>query len=417
MAAPTSDQPLAGLRIVEVSTFVAAPLGGMTLAQLGAEVVRVDPLGGAPDHYRWPLADSGTSLYWAGLNKGKRSVVVDLHSAAGQELVTRLVADSGAGGGIVLTNSVGRPWLGYEALAGRRPDIIHLQIEGHADGSAAVDYTVNAGLGFPLLTGPAGHAGPVNHVLPAWDVACGLYAAVGLLAAVHRRTITAQGTAISVALSDVALATAGNLGFLAEAQLGQHRPRVGNYLYGGFGRDFASRDGRRFMLVTLTTRHWRDLVAATGLGEPVAALERSLGVDFTVEGDRYECRELLAALLERWFGERDFADIRAVLDGTSVLWSAYRSFGELVDGNELSTNPLMGVVDQPGLGPYLAPGSPIRAGNRTVTRAPVLGEHTDEILTTWLDPDPGEVRALHDRGVIESIQATPAHVAAARKET
>jgi 2-methylfumaryl-CoA isomerase len=402
MATPTVDQPLAGLRVVEVSTFVAAPLGGMTLAQLGAEVVRVDPLGGAPDHSRWPLAPSGTSLYWTGLNKAKRSIAVDLRSAAGQQLVTGLVVDSGPGGGIVLTNSAGRPWLGHAALAERRPDVIHLQIEGNSDGSAAVDYTVNAGLGFPLLTGPAGHAGPVNHVLPAWDVACGLYAAVGLLGAERRRTITGQGAALSVALSDVALATAGNLGFLAEAELGQRRPRLGNYLYGGFGRDFTSRDGRRVMVVTLTTRHWRDLVAATGLAEPVAALEKALGVDFAVEGDRYECRELLAALLERWFGRHQLADIRAVLDRTSVLWSVYRSVGELVGSGELRANPMMSVVDQPGVGRYLAPASPIAAGPRTVTRAPVLGEHTDEVLATWLGLGDGELRDLHDRDVIRS---------------
>jgi 2-methylfumaryl-CoA isomerase len=265
MSAPTADQPLAGLRVVEVSTFVAAPLGGMTLAQLGAEVVRVDPLGGAADHTRWPLAESGTSLYWTGLNKAKRSIAVDLRSAAGQELVTRLVADSGPDGGIVLTNSVGRGWLGYRALPSAGRTVIHLQIEGHPDGSAAVDYTVNAELGFPLLTGPTGHADPVNHVLPAWDVACGLYAAVGLLGAERRRARTGEGSALAVALSDVALATAGNLGFLAEAELGGRRPRLGNYLYGGFGRDFTARDGTRFMLVTLTARHWRDLVAATGL--------------------------------------------------------------------------------------------------------------------------------------------------------
>src|SRR3954470_22739747 len=76
--------PLAGMRVLEVSSFVAAPLGGMTLAQLGADVVRVDPLGGAPDHSRWPLAPSGTSLYWAGLNKGKRSITVDFRSQEGQ---------------------------------------------------------------------------------------------------------------------------------------------------------------------------------------------------------------------------------------------------------------------------------------------------------------------------------------------
>ena len=405
-AEPTADRPLAGLRVVEVSTFVAAPLGGMTLAQLGAEVVRVDPLGGAPDHSRWPLADSGVSLYWTGLNKAKRSVSVDLRSAVGQQLVARLVADSGAQGGIVLTNSVGRSWLDFEALAARRPDVIHLQVQGRHDGGAAVDYTVNAALGFPLVTGPPGHVDPVNHVLPAWDLACGLYAAVGLLGAVRRRDLTGEGQALTVALYDVALATAGNLGYLTEAQLGGvARPRLGNYLYGGFGRDFVSRNGRRFMLVTLTTRHWRDLVAATGLGDAVSALEKALEVDLADEGDRYACREVLAALLERWFGRRDMAEIRTVLDGTSVLWSVYRTFDDLFEGcagAELRANPMMAVVDQPGVGEYLAPGSPVATGTgpRAVVRAPVLGEHTDEILATWLGLGADEIRALHDRGIV-----------------
>src|ERR1700749_2343221 len=94
--------PFAGLRVIEISSFVASPLGGMTLAQLGADVIRIDPVGGAPDVRRWPLADSGTSLYWTGLNKGKRSAVVDLRSPAGQEAVQRLVTAPGEGGGILL---------------------------------------------------------------------------------------------------------------------------------------------------------------------------------------------------------------------------------------------------------------------------------------------------------------------------
>src|SRR5215475_11313905 len=103
------DAPLAGLRVIEVSSFVAAPLGGMTLAQLGAEVIRIDPPGGAPDTTRWPLSPDGKSLYWAGLNKGKRSVTLDLRSAAGQAAVADLIANSGPDGGILLTNA-GYPW-------------------------------------------------------------------------------------------------------------------------------------------------------------------------------------------------------------------------------------------------------------------------------------------------------------------
>ena len=181
------DAPLAGLTVLEVSSFVAAPLGGMTLAQLGAQVIRIDPIGGGPDWRRWPLAPSGTSLYWTALNKGKRSVALSFRTPEGQRLLGDLLTASGRDGGIVLTNAIGQDWLSHSALSRLRPDLIHLQIQGHRDGRAAVDYTVNAATGFPLITGPEGLDGPVNHVLPAWDVACGLYAAVGLLAAVRRR--------------------------------------------------------------------------------------------------------------------------------------------------------------------------------------------------------------------------------------
>src|SRR6188474_1307136 len=144
----------------------------MTLAQLGAEVVRVDPIGGAADYRRWPLTESGDSIYWAGLNKGKRSLAVDMRSEQGQELVARLIADSG----VFITNVAGRQWHSYEALRQARPDLIHVEVSGRADGGTGVDYTVNAAIGFPLVTGPADLTTPVNHVLPAWDVSCGIYA-------------------------------------------------------------------------------------------------------------------------------------------------------------------------------------------------------------------------------------------------
>src|SRR6476659_9716265 len=106
--------PLAGLRVVEVSSFVAAPLGGMTLAQLGAEVIRVDPVGGAADHSRWPITHTGTSLYWAGLNKGKQSLELDLRSPEGRVVVRDLVGSCPPRTSVVLTNAVGQEWLSYD---------------------------------------------------------------------------------------------------------------------------------------------------------------------------------------------------------------------------------------------------------------------------------------------------------------
>jgi 2-methylfumaryl-CoA isomerase len=396
----TRAAPLDGLTILEISSFVAAPLGGMTLAQLGAEVIRIDPIGGAADQTRWPLAESGTSLYWTGLNKSKKSVTLNFRDPQAQHILADLVAASGPGGGIVLTNAAGRPWLGYERLREVRPDVIHLQILGRHDGSAAVDYTVNAGLGFPLITGPQELQGPVNHVLPAWDIACGLYAAVGLLSAERHRQRTGEGSEITLALEDVALALAGHLGFLAEAQLGADRPRIGNHLFGGFARDFAAAGGERVMVATVSARHFADLAAATGLGGSLAELERLLGADFAEDGDRYAHREVIAALLAPWFAGRTVAEIGRALDGTSVLWSRYRRFTDLAADGVLAGNPLFGEIDQPGVGTLLAPASPLAQEDRAAPApAPPLGADTAAVLTGLLGLSAREAAELAERGV------------------
>lgn len=399
------ELPLAGLRVVEVSTFVAAPLGGMTLAQLGAEVVRIDPLGGAPDHARWPLAPSGTSLYWAGLNKGKRSLAVDFRSPEGQQLVTDLVAGSGDDGRVLLTNAVGRWFLGYETLAAAVPGLVHLQVEGHSDGTPAVDYTVNAGVGFPSVTGPEGHADPVNHVLPAWDIACGLYAGTAILAALRHRDRTGQRVQLRIALHDVALAMAGNLGFLAEAQVGHvERRRMGNYLYGGFARDFTIRAGGRVMIVALTARHWQDLLRVSELEGPIKALEDAVGADFSTDDDRFAYREVLAGLFAKWIAELDLEAVEGRLRGTSLLWPRYRTFTDLVadDGAVIRDDPMIDIVDQPGVGEHFVPASPITLGaTRTpVVRAPVLGEHADVVVAEWLGEQGYRADDLRSWGVI-----------------
>src|SRR5579872_4416728 len=125
---------LTGMRVVEGSAFVAAPLGGMTLAQLGADVIRFDPIGGGLDRNRWPVTRDGRSLFWAGLNKGKRSIEIDLQSAEGRELVTALVTAPGADAGLFLTNFPLRGWLDPHGLAARRSDLITVNITGNYDG-------------------------------------------------------------------------------------------------------------------------------------------------------------------------------------------------------------------------------------------------------------------------------------------
>jgi 2-methylfumaryl-CoA isomerase len=385
--------PLAGVTVVEVSSFVAAPLCGMTLGQLGAQVIRVDPIGGAADVQRWPLSATGTSIYWTGLNKGKRSATVNLRSQEGQELVQRLILE---GDGIVMTNAV-LPWLSYELLTAKRSDVIHVQLLGRGDGSTGVDYTVNAGIGYPLVTGPTTHAGPINHVLPAWDVCCGLYAALAVVAALHRRDQTGAGARISLALEDVALATAGNLGLLTEPQVnGTQRERLGNSIYGQYGQDFTSRDGVAFMVVTLTGRHFRDLVEVTGTGDAVSALAEALGADFGAEGDRYRYRDVLSALFATWFAEHTAQEISATLSKTTVLFERYRTFAQVVQDPRVTDNPLFSRLDQPGIGEYLAPGMPIAFDgvHPAGTPAPALGQDTADVLTECLGLTAADIARL-----------------------
>ena len=121
---------LEGLRVIEGSAFIAAPLGGMTLAQLGAEVIRFDPIGGGLDAARWPVTQTGASLFWAGMNKGKKSIAIDIARGEGQEIAQALIAAPGDNAGIFLSNFPPRGWLSYEKLSARRPDLIHVNVLG-----------------------------------------------------------------------------------------------------------------------------------------------------------------------------------------------------------------------------------------------------------------------------------------------
>jgi 2-methylfumaryl-CoA isomerase len=396
---PDVIRPLAGVKIVEISSFVAVPLAGMTLSQLGAEVIRVDPIGGAADYRRWPLSGDGESIYWAGLNKGKRSVAADMRSAEGQDVVQRLIADSG----VLITNVAGRDWHSYDTLTRLRPDLIHVEVSGRADGGTGVDYTVNAAIGFPTVTGPAGLATPVNHVLPAWDVTCGVYTALAVVTALRHRDATGQGQQLSIPLENVALATAGNLSFFTEAMInGTARERIGNSVYGQYGQDFASSDGASFMVVALTGRHFRDLTELTGTTKAVAGLAETLGADFTDEGQRYTHREALSGLFNEWFSQHTASEITAALSASSVLWERYRTFAETASDERVTANPMFSALNQPRIGEYLAPGLPMSIDGvyPPAVAAPALGDDTRAVLAEWLSLSPAEINRLVESGTV-----------------
>jgi len=397
---------LKGLRVVEGAAFVAAPTCGLYLAQMGAEVIRFDAIGGGPDFRRWPLADNGSSLYWEGLNKGKKSIALNLATPAGREIAQRLASAPGDQAGLFVTNFPVDGFLSYAALRRLRQDLVCVRVMGWADGSQGMDYTINAALGLPQMTGPVDDSRPVNHVLAAWDLLTGAYCAFGLVSALLARMRTGQGREIRCPLSDIAASTMANLGFTAEALLsGRQRPRMGNDVFGAFGRDFTTKDGQTLMLLAITPKQWSKALEALGLVGEVAQLETALGLTFAFdEGLRFSHRDKLYPLFERAFAQRTAAELTPAFDAGGVTWGAYQPLEAALNDRRLfKDNAIFEAVAHPSGLEYMAPGAmgtvlPDIRGS--VRPAPKLGANTDEVLGDVLGMSDVEIARLHDDGIV-----------------
>jgi 2-methylfumaryl-CoA isomerase len=178
-------------------------------------------------------------------------------------------------------------------------------------------------------------------------------------------------------------------------------------MYGAFGRDFATKDGRRVMVVAISLNQWQTLVRATGIEEHLPQIERAFQADFTKEEDRYRARDAIAALMKPWFEARTLDDVRKTLDEYGVCWGLYQTFTQLLDDDWRASvdNPVFADVDHPGIGSLLTPTSALRFADvfrEGPGRAPLLGTHTDEVLEEVLELSPREVGRLHDDGLVAS---------------
>jgi 2-methylfumaryl-CoA isomerase len=338
-------------------------------------------------------------------------VVIDLARPEGRELAQRLATAPGDDRGLFLTNFPEGGFLSYERLKALREDVICVRVMGWGDGRTALDYTINASIGLPVMTGHPDDERPVNHVLPAWDLLTGAYAAFSLVSAERARRAGKGGCEVRVPLSDIAATALANMGYLAEALVGEGaRQRSGNDVFGAFGRDFQVKGGRRLMLVAITPRQWRGTVKALGLDESIAALESELGVSFAGhEAVRYEHRARLYPLFEAAFAARTEAELAPVFEAEGVCWAEYRSMAEAATDAQLfgAANPVFGAVSQPsGLDyPVAGPAATLVGPARgPVTGAPKLGAHTDEVLAELLGMSSGEIARLHDAGLVKGVE-------------
>ena len=402
---------LSDLSIAEVSSFVASPTAGLYCAQMGADVVRIDHKAGGLDYDRYLLTREGRSLSWENLNRAKKSVALDLRSGEGRELCVELAARTGN----CITNLPERSFMSHAAMKAAQPDgapdMTSVRIMGWHDGRQAMDFTVNAASGYPLMCGPEdwddATAPPVNQVLPAWDFITGAYCAFALLAALRHRDATGEGSEVRVPLGDVAMGTVANSGLLAEVLYrGSDRERLGNAIWGAFGRDFRSRDGVRFMVAALTAKQWDGLVEAFGVENEIADLENTCGVRFA-DGDRprFEHRHALFDLFQSVAGSTDYNALAARMTEHGCTFEKYRT------AHQAANDPVL-VADNPLFGPspanpsgfdYPATRSFANLPGRTVADpapAPFLGQHSEEVLAERLGLSSGQIGKLVDAGTV-----------------
>ncbi len=399
---------LKDMRVVEGSAFVAVPLAGMTLAQMGAEVIRFDRLEGGLDFGRWPLAPDGQSLFWAGLNKGKKSVAVNMRSREGRELISRIITAPGPDAGMFLTNLRVRGWMDYATLSKRRSDLVMVSLLGDREGRPQVDYTVNPSIGVPHMTGPEGHEDPVASALPAWDLIAGNLAVSSLLAAERHRLRHGAGQEVVLTLKDVAAATMAHLGMVGDVHLNNNeRGKSGNALYGAYGQDFVCACGGRVMVIGLTQRQWEGLVKATGKSDQMTMLAKRHKVDMSDEGVRWTLRHEITTILAPWFAERRIEDFAGDFNAMGLTWSVFRSTREAVqeDPDFGEANPMFSMTEQPGMGRFPVPGHPAEFGSHGRVRpapAPALGAHTEEVLGDVARMSDTEISKLFDDGIVAS---------------
>ena len=401
---------LEGLSIVEASSFVASPTAGLYCAQMGAEVIRVDHKAGGLDYDRYMLTREGRSLSWENLNRAKKSVALDLRSEEGRELLVALAASTGN----LITNLPEKSFLGHAAISEARPEsapeLVSVRIMGWHDGRQAMDFTVNAASGYPLMCGPEdwdqASAPPVNQVLPAWDFITGAYCAFALLAALRHRDATGQGSELRVPLGDVAIGTLANSGAMAEMLYrGGDRERLGNAIWGAFGRDFRSRDGVRFMVAALTAKQWDGLIRAFDIEAPIATLEQRLGVRFA-DGDRprFEHRQALFDLFQSVASGLDYAELETRMAAEGTTFERYRTAYEAANDPVLvADNPLFAETSaNPSGFAYPAPRSFANLPGQDAGEpapAPFLGEHTEQVLAERLGLSSGAIGDLVDRDI------------------
>jgi len=373
---------LDGILVADFSRVLAGPLCTMTLGDLGADVVKVERPDGGDDTREWgpPWHDEGAT-YYLGLNRNKRSVTLDLKDPGDLALARRLAARADVVVESFRPGTIDRLGLGYDDVAPGNPGVVYCSISAFGTGERAAalpgyDLLLQAMSGLMSVTGET-DGRPLKVGAALIDMICGLYAANGILAALHARSRTGEGQRVHVSLMDSALAALLNQGsgFLnagvVPGRLGNRHPSITPY------ETFRAADGD-FAVACGNDALFRRLCAAIGRPE-LAADER-----YADNRARLEHRDALTADLEAAFTGADAAEWVARLGGAGVPAGPINDIGEaFAFAEDLGLEPWVEVDGVRTVRPVVTLGTTPAAVRR---RPPRLGEHDAEIRA-WLAAD------------------------------
>ena len=400
--------PLRSVRVLDLTRVLAGPWATQLLADLGAEVIKVERPGSGDDTRGWgpPFVDGdgkpgGVSAYFLCTNRGKRSIAVDMETAAGRALVADLAAECDVMVENFKVGSLAKLGLDYASLARRNPRLIYCSITGfgqtgpHKD-RTGYDLLVQAMGGLMSVTGEAD--GPPTKVgVATADLFTGLYASNAILAALMERQESGLGQHIDLALLDVQIATLVNQasGYLASGKVpGRHgnaHPNIVPY------QSFAARDGHIVIAVGNDTQFVR---FAEVLGRPGLATDPR----FAVNAGRVTYRAELLGIIEPLIAARTAADILGALDRVNIPAGPINRLDQVFADPQIAARGLVVEPEAGGTGkrsPVV--GNPIRFSRTPIDSAkpaPLLGVDSDEVLRTVLGKSGAEIESLRKDGVI-----------------
>lgn len=399
---------LSHLRVLDLSRVLAGPWAGQLLADLGAEVIKVEKPGEGDDTRHWgpPFLkdrdgrDSGESAYYLATNRGKRSLAIDFTQPEGQALIRQLAAKCD----VVLENfkvgGLARYGLDYASLRQVKPDIVCCSITGFGqDGPyaqrAGYDFLVQGMGGLMSLTGES-DGEPMKVGVALTDIFTGMYAGVAVLAALAHRDRTGQGQHIDLALLDVQVAVLANqasnylVGGVIPRRLGNSHPNIVPY------QAFATSDGHVILAVGNDSQFQRFCAVA---GYPALAEDAR----FATNDARVRNRDQLVPLLKAIMASRGSAQWIKSLEAAGVPCGPINNLAQVFDNPQIRHRGMVAAMDHPVSGHVDLVANPIRLSETPIAYdrpPPQLGADTWEVLSEVLDLDQGAIAALEAKGVV-----------------